>query len=63
MVAVGLLYRYTWLFTCSPIPVSSSSTQVYADDVLTKDEQIGLLLKAKRKCEGNIISKQIFPGE
>ncbi|XP_056453152.1 parathyroid hormone/parathyroid hormone-related peptide receptor-like [Gadus chalcogrammus] len=35
--------------------------QVYADDVLTKDEQIGLLFKAKRMCEGNIISKQIFP--
>ncbi|TNN67558.1 Parathyroid hormone/parathyroid hormone-related peptide receptor [Liparis tanakae] len=35
----------------------------YADDVLTKDEQIGLLFRAKRKCEGNIKAKhQIADG-
>lgn len=37
--------------------------QVYADDVLTKEEQIGLLFRAKRKCEGNIKSKHKVPGE
>lgn len=37
--------------------------QVYADDVLTKEEQIGLLFRAKRKCEGNIKSKHKIPGE
>uniref|UniRef100_A0A8C5EUP4 Parathyroid hormone/parathyroid hormone-related peptide receptor n=1 Tax=Gouania willdenowi TaxID=441366 RepID=A0A8C5EUP4_GOUWI len=31
---------------------------VHADDVLTRDEQIGLLFKAKKKCEGIIKSKQ-----
>uniref|UniRef100_A0A8C6U348 Parathyroid hormone/parathyroid hormone-related peptide receptor n=1 Tax=Neogobius melanostomus TaxID=47308 RepID=A0A8C6U348_9GOBI len=33
---------------------------VYGDDVLTKEEQIGLLFKAKRKCEGNIRSRNGF---
>lgn len=37
--------------------------QVYADDVLTKEEQIGLLFKAKRKCEGHIKSKLNISGE
>uniref|UniRef100_A0A8P4KRF4 Parathyroid hormone 1 receptor n=1 Tax=Dicentrarchus labrax TaxID=13489 RepID=A0A8P4KRF4_DICLA len=35
--------------------------QVHADDVLTKEEQIGLLFRAKRKCEGNIKSKHRIP--
>ncbi|XP_069013712.1 parathyroid hormone/parathyroid hormone-related peptide receptor [Embiotoca jacksoni] len=34
---------------------------VYADDVLTKEEQIGLLFTAKRKCEGNIKGKHKVP--
>lgn len=37
--------------------------QVCSDDVLTKEEQIGLLFKAKRKCEDNIKVKQKIPGE
>lgn len=37
--------------------------QVFADDVLTKEEQLGLLFKAKRKCEGNIKSKPKIHGE
>lgn len=37
--------------------------QVYADDVLTKEEQIGLLFRAKRKCEGIIKAKHKIPGE
>ena len=37
--------------------------QVYADDVLTKEEQIGLLFKAKQMCEDNIKSKTKIPGE
>lgn len=34
---------------------------VCADDVLTKEEQIGLLFRAKRKCEGIIKAKHKVP--
>ncbi|TWW73785.1 hypothetical protein D4764_15G0011810 [Takifugu flavidus] len=34
---------------------------VCADDVLTKEEQIGLLFRAKRTCEGNIKAKHKLP--
>lgn len=37
--------------------------QVEADDVLTKEEQIGLLFKAKRKCEVAISNKHKPGGE
>lgn len=37
--------------------------QVCADDVLTKEEQIGLLFRAKRKCEGIIKAKHKVPGK
>lgn len=37
--------------------------QVCADDVLTKEEQIGLLFRARQKCEGNIKAKNRIPGE
>lgn len=37
--------------------LSAAICLVCADDVLTKEEQIGLLFKAKRKCEGNIRSR------
>lgn len=37
--------------------------QIYADDVLTKEEQIGLLFMAKQKCERNIKSKAKIPGK
>lgn len=37
--------------------------QVCADDVLTKEEQIGLLFRAKRKCDGNIEAKHKVPGK
>lgn len=37
--------------------------QVYGDDVLTKEEQIDLLFRAKRKCEGIIKAKHRIPGE
>ncbi|KAJ0012310.1 hypothetical protein NQD34_013285 [Periophthalmus magnuspinnatus] len=36
--------------------LSATLCLVHAYDVLTKEEQIGLLYKAKRKCEGNIKS-------
>lgn len=39
------------------ISLLSAVCLVYADDVLTKEEQIGLLFKAKRKCEGYIKSR------
>lgn len=39
------------------------SSQVDADDVLTKEEQINLLFNAKRKCERTIKSKHKTPGE
>lgn len=41
----------------------SLSLQVYADDVLTKEEQIGLLFRAKQKCESIIEAKQKIHGE
>lgn len=37
--------------------------QVFADDVLTKEEQIGLLFRAKQKCENIIEAKHNIPGE
>lgn len=37
--------------------------QVYGDDVLTKEEQIDLLFRAKRKCEGIIKAKHRIPGK
>lgn len=37
--------------------------QVYADDVLTKEEQIGLLFRAKQKCESIIKAKHKIHGE
>ncbi|XP_072297849.1 parathyroid hormone/parathyroid hormone-related peptide receptor [Eucyclogobius newberryi] len=37
--------------------LSAAMCLVHADDVLTKEEQIGLLFKAKRKCEENILSR------
>uniref|UniRef100_A0A8D0D6H5 Parathyroid hormone/parathyroid hormone-related peptide receptor n=1 Tax=Sander lucioperca TaxID=283035 RepID=A0A8D0D6H5_SANLU len=43
------------------ISLLSGLCLAFADDVLTKDEQIGLLVRAKRKCEGNIKSKQKVP--
>lgn len=49
-------------FSCLP-HVVCLFLQVCADDVLTKEEQIGLLFRAKRKCEGNIKTKHKIPGE
>ncbi|KAM4727704.1 parathyroid hormone/parathyroid hormone-related peptide receptor isoform 2-T2 [Anableps anableps] len=43
------------------ISLLSSLCLVYADDVLTKEEQIGLLFIAKRKCEDNIKSRGKIP--
>ncbi|XP_028986571.1 parathyroid hormone/parathyroid hormone-related peptide receptor [Betta splendens] len=43
------------------VPLLGCVCLVFADDVLTKDEQIGLLLKARRKCEGNIKSGTRIP--
>ncbi|XP_026231146.1 parathyroid hormone/parathyroid hormone-related peptide receptor [Anabas testudineus] len=43
------------------ISLLSSLCLVFADDVLTKEEQIGLLLKARWKCEGNIKSRPKIP--
>lgn len=37
--------------------------QGYADDVLTKEEQIGLLFRAKQKCESIIKAKHKIHGE
>lgn len=37
--------------------------QVCADDVLTKEEQISLLFRAKQKCEGIIEAKHKVPGK
>lgn len=54
---------YASVFPPSLTPFRFLSLQVHADDVLTKDEQIGLLFRAKRKCEGNIRSKHKVPGE
>ncbi|XP_075953365.1 parathyroid hormone/parathyroid hormone-related peptide receptor [Anarhichas minor] len=44
-----------------PLLTLFSNLQAYGDDVLTKDEQIGLLFRARRKCEGNIKSKHKVP--
>lgn len=39
------------------------SSQVDADDVLTKKEQMSLIFKAKEKCEQTIKYKHNTPGE
>lgn len=39
------------------------SVQVDADDVLTKEEQMYLLINARRKCERVIKSKHKITGE
>ncbi|KAM8839296.1 parathyroid hormone/parathyroid hormone-related peptide receptor isoform 2-T3 [Synchiropus picturatus] len=49
------------LHTLDLLLVFSTLCLVRADDVLTKEEQIGLLFKAKRKCEAYIKSKHKFP--
>lgn len=41
----------------------SLGLQVFADDVLTKEEQIGLLFRAKQKCENIIKAKHNIHGE
>ncbi|TKS79713.1 Parathyroid hormone/parathyroid hormone-related peptide receptor PTH/PTHrP type I receptor [Collichthys lucidus] len=43
------------------ISLLSSLCLVSADDVLTKEEQIGLLFRAKRHCEGNITRRHNIP--
>ncbi|XP_014836409.1 PREDICTED: parathyroid hormone/parathyroid hormone-related peptide receptor isoform X1 [Poecilia mexicana] len=43
------------------ISLLSSLCLVYADDVLTKEEQIDLLVEAKKKCEDNIKSRGKIP--
>ncbi|KAL3055316.1 hypothetical protein OYC64_018077 [Pagothenia borchgrevinki] len=43
------------------ISLLSTLCLAYADDVLTRDEQIGLLFRAKQKCEENNKSTQKVP--
>lgn len=54
---------YDAAFFLQKIPSFFFILQVCADDVLTKEEQIGLLFRAKRTCEGNIKAKHKVPGE
>lgn len=47
-----------WPSFCHSLPL-----QVFADDVLTKEEQIGLLFRAKQKCENIIEAKHNIHGK
>ncbi|KAK2822540.1 hypothetical protein Q5P01_022605 [Channa striata] len=57
MGSAHLLHNLDFLL----ISLLSSLCLVFGDDVLTIEEQIGLLFKAKRKCEGTIMSKPRIP--
>lgn len=63
VLGVYNIYSVKFLQRVTMITHLSLFLQVYADDVLTKEEQIGLLFRAKQKCESIITAKHKIHGE